>query len=353
MNNLWNRLSARERRLALGAVALLGAFLVYAAVLPAINHLNDLDLRISELEDEVCNNTQLAALSKVISARYGELAVQHSTAWTQAEISDGLQRELDRLSLKTPPPPDGSARGGGPRLLTIAYRPEGALTPYTGYREYQTTFSTQSTTIAAVAEFLRRLQDSPQTLRVDKLTVRRDNPASNAVLATITITRTVVDRSGVEEDLEADTGKLARNGGFEAWDAVSKGFLNWRTDGCAASIDETHVVEGTKALKLVAEKPRARYRQDLKLAGGRKYRLSLHAVATGPASFVVYDVAAKKVLPGEQTIATQGEMRAYTLEFQTPGEDGKKVELMAPLIILNGVGTTAFVDGVVLEEVTE
>lgn len=357
MNKLLNRLSARERRLAGATGLVVAAVVAWMAVMPAVGYLGDLDSRIDTLEEQLYSNTYQAALSKVVSARYNTLAAQHSTAWTEAEISDGLQRELDRLSLKTPPPPDGSG-GSGPRLLTITYRPEGQLTAYSGYREYQTTFLTQPTTIGAIAEFLRRLQESPQTLRVDKLDLRRE-PNNKQVTASISVTRTVVDRKAADGETAAvpaegtakPAGNLVSNPGFEAWNDTRKQFAEWSTEGCTVSPDSEHAVEGKLAAKAVFSAKRGRLFQDQKLMAGRTYRLTLHAAAQGVVSFSVVNREAKAFDLPEQKVQNDGKMREYKAEFTVTGTAGQMVPVVAPLFLLTGEGATVYADQILLEEV--
>lgn len=186
MSSLWSRLGSGERRLAWAALVVLGVAVVLSGAQRAVDRQCGLQERLAALENEVVSSTSEVALSRRVAARYAALAVAHASGLTEAQISDGLQSELDRLSLR----PES-----GKQLLKVVYRPEGVLTACAGYREYQTTFTTQPTSLAAVAEFLSRLQQSPQALRVDRIDLRRDNPAARSVVAQITVTRTVVDPS--------------------------------------------------------------------------------------------------------------------------------------------------------------
>jgi hypothetical protein len=363
-------MSRRERRLAMVAGIGVGLMLLYLIVMPAYSYLQGLNMQVESLEEAVYSNTYQAAMSEVVSKRYGELASQHSTGWTEAEISDGLQRELDRLSMADPTGKDPKAKSG--KLLSIQYRPEGQLTPFTGYREYQTTFTTQPTGISEIAEFVRRIQESPQTLRIDKLDLRRDNPLSSPVVAQITVTRTVVDAKETdapkaeEATKEAKapkqgglpiaalemTGNVALNPGFEIWDAAKSAFPGWQAVNGTLSVDNAHAVDGKNAAKLEATQDNAAALELQQLPAGKTFRISFVAAATGKASFDIFDQKAGKSLMPAQALRADGKMYKYTVEaFVVPGEAGKTVELAIPRILAGEKGGVVFFDQVELEAV--
>lgn len=353
----WEKLSARERRLAVVVAVLVGLAFVYAAVAPALGYLQSLSATVDSLEEELYSNTVQASLSKVVSARYATLAAEHSTEMTEAQISDGLQSELDRLSLQGDPAKGGAAG----HLVRIVYRPEGTLTDYEGYREYQTTFTTQPTTIQALSEFLARLQQSPQALRVDRLDLRRENPAARSIVATIAVTRTVVDRpegepkpvpAPAEPEPTPETAVVAaRNPSFEQWDAAAKAFPEWKAEGCTVEPDAQHAVEGANAAKVVATEKGARFYQNHELVAGRTYRLSAVLAAQGKVTLAILDAESGRPL-GQAPIAAGDTM----LEVKVPkipvaGRNGEAKEYAIPCLILDAPGDTLFLDKVVVEEV--
>jgi hypothetical protein len=323
MTNLWQRLSASERRLAgiVGVLAVL--FALYAAALPALEYLRDLDYRIETREMEVLNMTRQAAQSYAVDTRYRRLAEQHSTSWTEAEIRDGVQRELDRLALRDP---DESKSG---RLVQISSRPSGSLMNYSGYREYQTTFSTSPGDIRSLTEFLRRIQESPQALRIDRLDLRRPDPRQDDVVAEFQVTRVVVDR-GAEEGLE-DLSPAPVVGG-------------WTGVDCALEPLDGGIVKAS------ATEAGALLYQVHELVAGKKLRLSVEVGADGTARLGVLNLKTGKPTGAEAPVAV-GEPRAYAAEFVIPGTAGEKVALGIPCVVIEAEGTTVTAARVTLEEV--
>jgi hypothetical protein len=329
-----------------------GLMIVYLMIMPAVLYIDGLNMQIDSLEDEVYNSTAQAARSEVVSKRYDELASEHSTGWTEAEINDGLQRELDRLSLAGAPDKKTGRPG---KLLEITYRPEGQLTDFNGYREYQTTFSTRLSYIAPIAEFVRRIQESPQALRIDKLDLRRDNPNTKHIVAQITVTRTVVEGKEIAElaaPVELPKGNFARNASFETWDASNAVLPDWVLVGAAVSPDAAHAVDGKSAVKVVATDANAMIYQTHKLVAGQKYRIAVLAATKNEAVFQVVDGTTRARLPGAQTMVADGNMYEYALnEFVAPGTAGEEVELGIPCVVLPEKGSVVFLDKAVLEAV--
>ncbi len=352
MSKLWTRLSTRERRLAVVVGVIVVAFCLYVAALPAIGYLGDLDTRIDDLEQEVLNLAVQAAQSYSVEVLYARLSSQHSTVLTEAEIQDGLQRELDRLSYRDPDVPDPAKK-----LLSITYRPEGQLTVYKGYREYQTTFATQPSPIQAIAEFLRRLQESPQSLRIDALELRRENPSSRYIIANVTMSRIVVDRvegQDVEVEIPHAVGNMLDNPGFEEWDDVQGRFPGWESMNCVLSQVQEGATEGVAQLRAECQGPQGAVFQPRELVAGRRYRLSLHLTAAGPARLEVMNMTTGKPFEGGQALPQDGKTYFLTLApFTVPGKPGEKVTLALPYIRLEAAGCVVHADNVTLEEVPE
>lgn len=358
----WTRLSPRERGLAVvtavAAALFLGYLLVYA---PARAHLAALDEEVDRIEQQVLNSAYMAARAYDINERYRRIASQHSTALTKAEIHDSLQRELDTLSLQNPEDAQDLARlSKAPRLLRIAQQQEGQLiTPEEGgYREYQISLQIQNSGIEALAEFLHRLQESPQGLRVDRLDLSRRDPRRRTVDASLTVTRTVIDRAPEEAAPEPpppppppQEGNLARNAGFEAYDAKARAFPEWEGSGVDWSAATDRATEGERALRAEAREDGATVGQVQSLVGGRMYQLSLDLAATGPAHLRILDADAGEALAGGQDAKADGNTYRYQARFQAPGPVNRAVSVTVPHIVLDEAGTVIHVDNVVLEEV--
>jgi type II secretory pathway component PulM len=194
VNELWKSRTASERRLALIALTLAVASAVYLIVVPALRSLAELDRQIEQREQELITDTELAARSETVDREFAKIATEHSSKWSKQEIHDRLRQEIDRLALQDP-------KGGGAPLVQIPVLPAGKLIEGgKDFREYQLTFKLKPAPIGAVIEYLKRLHESPQALRIDGLELTRA-PDSTLVVAQIDVTRTVV--SGMSETAPA------------------------------------------------------------------------------------------------------------------------------------------------------
>lgn len=201
---VWGRLSERERKLALAVLVLFALMASFTLVRRSLDTVLELDKRIAQMQDDILNYHRLIAKKQSVEAHYAEVATQHSSEWTEPEIQERLRQEIYRLAQITPPPlnEDGvPVRTNNPEgnLVEIPSLGQGVLREGgEGFREYTITFKVPPVEFAAMVEFLERLQGSPQSLRIDGLELIR-HFSSTQVGATISITRTIVNR-GADED---------------------------------------------------------------------------------------------------------------------------------------------------------
>jgi type II secretory pathway component PulM len=346
MSGIWLKLSPREQSLALITGGLIVLALVAFGVVRARGHLARLDDDIVQLETDVINMTRQVAFSESVDKEHAKIAEQHSSAWTAAEIRDKLRTEIRDL-----------AEG----VVTIPSLPDGSLDDTTeGYREYNINFKITNTKLNHLATFLRRLQESPQALRVDQLQLRRA-PATNDISGSFYVARTVVD--GAEEavtvvasgpanqDLPVDgNADLARNGAFETWDLATRTPKEWAGESATLAPIQAKPVPGKGALKATVDGTAGGVFQHQDLTAGATYTLTLEATLTGAGQLGVR-LDKDDADTGQPQALLEGAPHRYQVRFKVPGEAGSPVRMRVPYITLNGADSELILDNVVLKQV--
>jgi len=353
MTGFIKRLSGRERVLGALVLGLAVAAIVAVTAKLAMSSLQAKDEAITQLEDELLNYTQRVKEGENVDKAFEQISQEHSSAWSQVEIHDRLRKEISRLSLQTLPPPGTDvATGGqatGPHLVDILTLPDGQLTESgKGYREYQIAFDIQPTAFQNLMIFLRRLQESPQALRIQAVDIRR-LPDATTVSAHVTVTRIVVD--GSPQGAKASVDSAIRNASFEQWDAVKKEFAEWRAQDCAVSLSKDHVVDGQYSLKADATGQAAAVYQEQVLASGKTYEVSLTLVTKGPVSLGAQNLATNAPFEGGQPVDTKGQPMRYRFRFTVPGAAGATLNVGAPYVHMEKAGDAVSMDAVSMREV--
>ncbi|HDP34967.1 MAG TPA: hypothetical protein ENN29_07645, partial [Candidatus Hydrogenedentes bacterium] len=193
----WRNLSEREQRLAVLTVIAATLMIVFFTFRRAQDRIDDLDREIDILEEQLVSFTGHLGHRDFIEAQYAAIAAQHSSEWTEAEIHDRLRQEIYRLAKNDPPPLDErgipidvAARSGN--LVEISMGKGQMTEGGVGYREYRINLRIQPTYLNNIIEFLQRLHNSPQSLRIDALDLNRA-PESDMVAASVDISRIVAD----------------------------------------------------------------------------------------------------------------------------------------------------------------
>ncbi|MFP4172761.1 MAG: type II secretion system protein GspM [Candidatus Hydrogenedentota bacterium] len=359
MVNWWNQLSLREQGLAIAAAGLLLGSIIYFVVSPAIDRLERADAQIQRLESELVQYTALLNRRERVDREFAKIAEDHSVEWTAEEIHDGLRREIDRVSLEDPPSPDvvreGGAPGGGGRVVTIDEIPEGQLSDAgEGYREYQIGFRTSPAILSDITVFLRRLQESPQALRVHMLELSRTSPDSNEIVATFEITRTVVD--GIPDDVEREAQRLfaadlLENGSFEQWDAGQENFPGWLHVDSEVRASERFVTAGEQSLELEPASAPGRVYQEVEITGGETYEMAFDMAATGPARVRVIDAESDEALEGGVQPSPNERVKRYAARFTAPGDSGAPRRVRAPVLEVLESDAVAYLDNARLVQV--
>ncbi len=358
MNKYWRQLSKREQRLALATGGLLLAAVIYLIVAPAASHLRWLDAEIERLEMDLINYTAQVSREETVTREFAKIAEQHSVRWTAEEIHDGLRREIDRLSLENPPEPGeerGNSNPSDGRIVSIREIPEGVLSDSgEGYREYQIGFRTAQARVPNLVTFIRRLQESPQALRIDALQLERVSPMDEEATATFEVTRTVVD--GIPEEIAETTDEPGEpedvehidNGLFEQWDSDSRKFASWNSRGAALDANERFATAGKHCLRAVASEPDAAVYQEVALTGGATYLLTADITVEGAAELGVANSEGNGLYEGTVTLDGDGAHR-YALRFTASGPAGESVQVRAPYIRLTDADTVVYLDNVSLK----
>jgi len=358
--NWWNQLSSREQWLAIAAVGLLVGSVVYFVVSPSMDRLDRVDAEIQRLESDLVQYTTLLNRRERVDRDFAAIAEDHSVEWSAEEIHDGLRREIDRVSLEDPPSPDvvreGGAPGGGGRVVTIDEIPEGQLSDAgEGYREYQIGFRTSPAVLSDLAVFLRRLQESPQALRVNMLELTRTAPDSNRIVATFEITRTVVD--GIPDDVEREAqrlfaGNLLENGDFEEWDAGQERFPGWLNEDSVVRASDRFVTSGEQSLELEPASAPGRVYQEVEVTGGETYELEFDMAATGPARVRIIDAESGEPLEGDIAASPDTQrIKRYAARFTAPGDNGSSRRVHAPVLEVLESDGVAYLDNARLVQV--
>jgi len=356
MNRIWAKMSNRERLLAVAVAALVVTGLSYMTVMGALNHLEQQEAMIDHYEQQLINFSRHMERRTPVDAAFGQIAEQHSSQWSGEEIYDRLGSEIYRLARQDPGAP--GSPGSGPDIVPIPQLPPGELSANPeGYRSYTVEFKTGDASISNITAFLRRLEESPQALRIEALDIRRPPDQLGGGQATIRVNRTVVD--GVEEATEpeplpdgpvpdrlpaftAQAAELAPNGSFESVrDGSAEG---WLAEGCKLSSTTDFVTDGNISLKVEPEDSGAILAQPLELAGGSSYEMTIDLKSSAALSITVMDEGDGRVYDGAVLVTPDDALRTYTMAFTVAGSGTRTLQV--PRFEFEGTEGAAVIDRV-------
>ncbi len=373
MNRYWERLSAREQKLAMATAGVMVLALLSGVAWHATGVLGGLDSRIGQLEQNLLNMVQQDARRVGVDRAFLKVAAVHSSDWSEQEIHDRLRREVYRLALTDPPSEDSEIGSTNvskrdymvqiPRLREGTLKEEGD-----GYREYQISLRLPGTDFRNVLTFLERLQSSRQMLRIDSLELARA-PQETAVEASIDVTRTVVDNPDDEGRVLTAWSNLVENPSFETWDDVGNRFAGWEVRGCEVTREDRHATAGVWCLSGSPDKGGGRVFQVLDLECDRRYKLEVDVTAFSPLVLSVEDSesasssgrgagtetggietasAGQVIAGGRLALVGDGQTYRYELDFTPRGSFGERRRILAPLIEAPAGAGEFFVDRVML-----
>jgi len=347
MQTVWQHINPRERKLAVVVACLLAAGVVGIFTKRALTRIQELDDVILRYQTSLVDYTQLVARSQSVDDAYRQIASQHSSAWTEAEIHDRLRQEIYRLAMRNPPPvgvPFSPTKTDV--LVSIPTLQQGNLrTDARGFREYQLSLRIPETSVANLFTFLERLQGSAQSLRIVGLDVSRP-PQGELVTAAIDVTRTVVDdvpnagTQGAEENTQV------------AGDEIGTARDDWQAQGLELAQVKERVSRGIDCIKARAATPNATAFLRQNLEPGASYELTMDLAAFGPGRLDVMNDADQALFRGGQELAADGQPRQYVLRFVVPVEARPEVAVRVPFITVTQEGTDIYIDNIMLEKTT-
>ncbi len=347
----FERMSPREQRLAIIVAVLVTLFLIFAVVRTALGSLATLDAQVNRLQQNILNVKNQIRHRERTEAQYARVASQHSSAWTEAEILDRLRAEIYRLAQRQPPPLDEKGvpvevTNSQGELVTIPTIQQGNLSEgEQGYREYNLSFSVPEAPLQDLVDFVDRLQNSPQSLRVDAIELVRD-PVGEKVAANLTITRTIV--AGISGGVTAAPVAVAK--AEENADAAPKGMrLNaaeWKVENCTIAA-EPEKGEATALIITPTEAGATAYIERVMPPG--VYNVDLEVATRGPATLAVADSG--KPLEGALALAPGDAPVRVRFQFHTASAE--RAPLRLPLFTMAGPESTLRITRIALEKAGE
>lgn len=329
LESQWRQMNKRERNLALVTAVLLLLFLGWALVGGALSRLEDRRAQVDRLQEQVVGATYQISRKQQVEADYAIVAAQHSSAWDKYEVYERLRQEIFRLAQKVPPPLDENgvpvkATSDSGVLVNIPELRQGTMEETDkGYREYKISFRIPSVEITDLFNFLDRLQQSPQTLRIDGLTFARDWNAT-LVAADIDLTRIIVD--GAAAGASADAAQRL------TLTAVDLSPASWTAEDGALS-------PTAGGLLLEAQEDRSALYFEQSLPGASSYDCIVEVSSTGRGMLGIATAADGVPLPGAERLPDDGGVYRVHLRFTVPGESGQPVLMRVPYLTLNDYGT--------------
>lgn len=357
---LWAKLSVREKRLAYLTAIAVALMVLVGGYQRVTGTIRTLDNTISRLGDDLVSYTYQIAHREQVEAQYAIVAAQHSSAWTEAEIHDRLRQEIYRLARKVPQELDSN---GIPvntpntegNLVEIPSLGKGNMAEGgQGYREYMLNLRIPSSTLENVIYFLERLQQSPQSLRLDGLELNRA-PNGEMVSATIDISRIVADGSPQSED-SADTDDYLDDFEEDAFPAAqSRSEGGWLGEGITVStLERPDVSARGDAVVISSLQGRSEAYMLQQLEGGGVYHMSLD-LAAEPYDFTLGIGLEQDAtpFPESQIIAADGDAHRVQFQFTLPGKTGTSSYVKCPWILFNDKDTQAEISNIVLRKIAE
>ena len=332
----WSRLSLRERRLAFTVGALAASLLVLLIGKGAFQVLDGLDREIGRLSNEILNSTRQSALRKGLEARFTQVANQHSSDWSESEIRDRLRQEIYRLSNLEPPALDAegiplSTNNESGYLVEIPELDSGRLLEGgEGFREYQIEFSIRPVPLLALTGYLERLLESPQSLRIDRIDMRRD-PERAEFAASLVITRTVVDRPDGAASLPLTTA-------------------GWNSEDCEVSV-EVNTGQAPVLVLRGGETGGTAFLVRSLSSGIFEVTLELASTVEGQLGVVANGTALS--FEGDTALKADGQFYRYRLQIALPESNGEPLAVGLPYLTWAQPGAELRIRGIQVTSTSE
>jgi HAMP domain-containing protein len=333
-------MNQRERILTVVTLVLGIIFLAWFTVNAAQRQMAQLRAEVDRLQEQVVTASYQISRKQQVEAEYARVAAQHSSEWDKYEVYERLRQEIFRLAQRVPQPLDESgvpvkATNESGQLVNIPELRQGVMTESgEGYREYKISFRIPSVEINDLFNFLERLRQSPQSLRIDGLTFSRDWD-STLVAADIELVRIIVNSHAVQREAAAE--------------AAGGGFIRMSLEPGQWSAGRGKLQKG-EGLSLHASEPDAELFLEQALPGQSSYDCVVEFTSTGGGILAVATADGKEAVPleGAQELPGDGTRYRAHLRFTVPGERGQPVVLRAPYIRLNENGAQVQLHSVAL-----
>ncbi len=347
---VWQGLSDRERRLAkitIAALVIVAAVTLYQR---AMARMNDLDQTITRLEEDLVAYSSQIAHRELVESQYAEIAAQHSSAWTEAEIHDRLRQEIYRLASRTPPPLDENGipvkdpNSEGNLVEGISLGKGNMAEGGKGYREYRIDVRIAPSPLPNLIEFMERLQQSPQSLRIDAVELSRA-PDGEMVSASVDITRIVADGATTRPEAEGESlssglGRIPLQAG------------DWLAKDAEVKDAPSDTAHGAVEIRGGADEAEAFLSRSL--PGGTVYEMIVDlAAAQGEVTLAVGLEAEQTLFEGAKPVTADGSMYRVQVQFTVPGQPGANVNVKCPVIRLRGTEAVVHVANMLIRKVAE
>jgi len=343
-------MSSRERRLALAVAALVALMLCLSVIRGSYGYVQHLDATIDRLQEDIVNYKYSIAHRQEVEALYARVAKQHSSKWSEAEIHDRLRQEIYRLAQMVPPaldengvPAQISASGGS--LVDIPTLRQGVLLDGgVDFRQYQLGFRIDNAEFANVVAFVERLQNSPQSLRIDDMVLAR-SPDSSRVSVRMEITRTVVSGENTVLPVESEEDLWAS----EKHDLPLRP-ETWFPEECALNAVEGKTPEEASALQAVAENNGAAvsFLSDMDL--GASYDMFVEIAAYSECQLGVSGQNGQHIFDAPYDLPADGKAYRYHIRFSVPGELGQKAQFRTPQLVFSAAEGKAVINRLIIKK---
>jgi len=299
-----------------------------------MGYINELENTLDRLQEDLINYTHQLALKQSVESEYAQVARQHSSKWTEAEIHDRLRQELYRLAQKYPPElneegiPIKTLTDTG-ALVEIPSLQQGILrTTDKNYREYTINVKLPPSTFSSMIQFLQRLQSSPQSLRVDNIDLRR-HPLEEKVSADMDITRIIT------------AGMPIEGSEYSSMINLSLDPVDWN---CVDGVLQVQEDAQKKVNCLIAEATRDTMELSYvrSFSPGEKWNLEIE-IGTKANGYIQVSSPDNIRFDGKEALKNDGTIYRYKLSMSLPDSKQGRLRVRIPHLVIQGNGSKIYI----------
>ncbi len=299
-----------------------------------MGYIQELENTIDRLQQDLINYTHQLTLKQSVETEYAQVARQHSSKWTEAEIHDRLRQELYRLAQKYPPElneegiPIKTLTSTG-ALVEIPSLQQGVLrTTDKNYREYTLNVKLPPTDFNSMIMFLQRLQSSPQSLRIDNIDLRR-HPLEEKVSADMDITRIIT--AGMP--MEGPQSSTVIN--------ISLDPVDWNCTGGTISVQKNPQKSDSF---IVAESNTDTMNLSFvrSFRPGEKWILEID-LATKAEAYLILSSPDDVIFEGREPLKNDENIYRYKISMNLPNSKQERLRVRIPHIVVRGNGNKIYI----------